>query len=626
VKLIRKEEETPQFFRVVGVVEADFRILGQPVDVFVPELTGSRLVASRNYGPWYTVIGRLRPGISIRQANEAARRAAIESAQLHPSLLPVLGGVAEGLHASQVAHLRPPLSALSLAVGFVLLIACVNVAALLLTAGPARMREFAIRTAIGATRGRVVRQVMLEYLMLASAGGAGGLAMAKLCVTLLPVLAPGDLPRMEGVALDWAVLLFTASVSLLSGIALGIAPAAVLARADLTRPMTGATGLFFARRHGWGDWILGAQLTLVLALMVVTGLAVRSASNLVNVDLGFRSDGVVGAEVFLGRRHYAEDRYDILQRDLMALASTIPGVTRVALVYDVPPSEKQGPDILYDLPDGRRFGARFRPITPAFFELLQIPVLAGRGFQEADRTGRRLIVNQAFARRCCARTDVVGMRMRLGAEGEFEIIGVVRDVRERGWAGEPEPTAYTFMGASWRDRPPHFWLLMKSSLHEGSGLSGMRGLLERVDPDLPVRVTTLGARMRASWAQLRFYTALLTGFSLFGVLLAAVGVHAVVSSHVNRRTREFGVRLAIGATPRAITTMVLVGALRTALLSAVAGLWLGVTAGRGLTSLLFGLKATDPTTLGAAMVLLLMVVAAAAYQPAARAGSVDPTT
>jgi len=508
----------------------------------------------------------------------------------------------------------------------VLLIACVNVAALLLTASPARMREFAIRTAIGATRGRVVRQVMLEYLMLASAGGAGGLAMAKLCVTLLPVLAPGDLPRMEGVALDWAVLLFTASVSLLSGIALGIAPAAVLARADLTRPMTGATGLFFARRHGWGDWILGAQLTLVLALMVVTGLAVRSASNLLNVDLGFRSDGVVGAEVFLGRRHYAEDRYDILQRDLMALASTIPGVTRVALVYDVPPSEEQGPDILYDLPDGRRFGARFRPITPAFFELLQIPILAGRGFQEADRTGRRLIVNQAFARRCFARTDVVGMRMRLGEEGEFEIIGVVRDVRERGWAGEPEPTAYTFMGASWRDRPPHFWLLMKSSLHEGSYLGGMRGLLERVDPDLPVRVTTLGARMRASWAQLRFYTALLTGFSLFGVLLAAVGVHAVVSSHVNRRTREFGVRLAIGATPRAITTMVLTGALRTALLSAVAGLWLGVTAGRGLTSLLFGLKATDPTTLGTVMVLLLMVVAAAAYQPAARAGSVDPTT
>ncbi|MEX2611211.1 MAG: ADOP family duplicated permease, partial [Gemmatimonadota bacterium] len=522
------------------------------------------------------------------------------------------------------------------AVALVLLIACANVANLLLSRAAARDREMAVRTALGAGRGRLMGQLLTESVMMALLGGAGGLALAYGGVALFLSTAPADLPRVELVAVDPTVLAFTLVISLVTGLLFGLAPALQTLRSDSTTPLReggrGAVGRRSGRRLR--DTLVVAEVALSVVLLVGAGLLVRSFATLAGQDTGFQGSGVLTAQVALAGAAYQDPEAGLaFWENLQARVAALPGVQAVAAGSDI---------FLAELPRSGGITAEGQPVvsgterveltydaaTPGFFAAIGTPMLAGRDFTAADRMGTAdvAIINRAAAERWWPGQDPVGRRFKFGSPESTgpwnRVVGVVGDSRRTAQDQEARPSAWFPL----RQYPQASMMLVVKTAGDPLALAGgVRAAVRELDPTQPVaRLAALDALLRERLARARLTTALAGFFAVLAMVLAVVGVYGVLSYTVAQSTREIGVRMALGAGVGTVVGMVMrrVGRLL------VAGLVLGIggalLVSGMLTGLLYQVSALDPLVFALVPVLLGGVAVAASWIPARRAARIDP--
>ena len=627
-------------YTVVGVLPAGFQIL-QPADVFLPFTPWAKtLPDDRNWHPGIIALARLQPGASREQARTEMIGITKRLEQQYPLYNTGTSADVVGLQDQIVRNSRPALVLLLGAVSFVLLIACVNVANLLLARAAARGREVAIRTAMGAGHWRVVRQLLTESVLLSLAGGVVGLLMASAALGPLLKIAAGSVPQGAPIGLDRWVLVFTAGVSLLTGVLFGIVPALRTARLDLRETLNeGARGSTAGPgQHRVRGALVAMEIALAMLLLVGSGLLLRSFSRLQEVPPGFQADHLLVADLPLSQTAYAkpEQRYEFFDR-LVERAKTLPGVRSAAAASFLPVSG--GGSVIHFNIKGRPpktphdfIAAGYRTITPNYLETLGVPLLQGHLFTAADneKSPPVVVINATMAKNFFLNESPLGKYMQLGATPEqevpwMEVVGVVGDVRP-GLGIDPQAEMYL----PYRQADlvlPVFQLsiVLRTATDPLLQASALRSALVEIDPNQPlVRVRTMEENMAATVAQPRFRTWLIGIFAALALVLAAVGVYGVMSYTVTQRTSEIGVRVTLGAQPQDVFRIILSEGLRFALLGVGIGLAAALVLTRLLQSFLFGVSAYDPLTFAGVAILLTLVALAACFFPARRATLVDP--
>lgn len=582
----------------------------------------------------FPVIGRLADGVTLSAAQAEMDAIAARLAEAYPEANQGTGIRLEPLQETIVGDARTPLLVLLGAVAAVMLIVVVNVANLLLARGTARARELAVRLAIGAGRGRIVRQVLAESALLGGLGGLVGAALAAVGVATLAAAGPPELPRLDEVRPDWTILGIALAVAFAAAFAFGLVPALQAGRADpATHLRSGGPGASTAALGRVRSAFVAAQFALALVLLVGAGLFLRSFLNLRAVDPGFDPDGVLSVSMNLPRDRYPNaDARRAFHQQLLDAAAALPGVQSVGTIDGLFLGElpRLGTPTIESRPD--QFGpdtkipVAGRTVSPGFFSTMGLEIVAGRGLDETDRPGgvRVAVVNETFARRFLAGLDPIGQRFTWLYQGEgsqwFTIVGVVEDARQAGLAAPVLPAVFNALA---QYPPSRIELLIRTAGDPRSLARAATRVVHEIDPNLPVSVRTLDQALADQLAPRRFVSSLLGVFALAALTLAAIGIFGVMAYVVGRRTREIGIRVALGAArPR-----LLFDVLREGMLHAGAGLVVGVLAALGLARLvrsqLFGLEPTDPATFTAAAAVLLVVAAAACVLPARRAAAVD---
>jgi predicted permease len=623
-------------YTVIGVMPPDFNFIA-PVEVW-PVLQLSR--PERRPPFTLRLVGRLKPGASRQQleAEFAAVQAEVER-EYPDAQKAIWGFAAEPLKHFLTGNVRLALLALLVAVGFVLLIATANVANLLLARASAREREMAIRAALGASRRRIVRQLLTESLLLAAAGGALGLLLAVWGLDLLVALGPANFPRLREVGIDRGVLGFTAAVSLTSGLFFGLVPALQTARADLNESLKeGGRGSTEARgRQRLRALLVVSQTALALMLLVGAGLMLRSFARLQRVDPGFNPEGVLAVPLTLPLTKYADDKKRVtLYREIVERVRALPGVRTASVGISVPPAgggqveyfEVEG----HPIPAGQNYPlAEEVMIGPDYLRTLGIPLHSGRHFADGDDAEAPpvAIVNETMARRYFPAGSALGRRIRAGGFGPEDpwitIVGVAGDVKFAGLDAETSPTIYLPVGQQLWWRTPMYLVLRAEGADASALTASVRGEVQSADRDLPVANVKTGAQLvHETVGQPRFRTLLITIFAAVALLLAAVGIYGVISYSVSRRTHEIGVRMALGAGARDVLRLVISQGMRPALLGMALGLAGAFALTRLMEGLLFGVEATDSATFAATAALFALVALAACCVPAWRALKVDP--
>ena len=622
---------------VVGILPASFhfpRLEGHftniplKTDVFVPA------AFERDAVEWlgdfnYTVIGRLNPGVSLRRALAEldVLQASIathftEKVHLRAAITP--------LQDQMVGPVRRGLLILFGAVGAVLLIVCVNLANLTLARVTGRRRDLAIRTALGAGRGQLVRYVLTETVCIALAGGAAGIALASQGLRVVLRYAPVDLPRMEDIHLDARVLLFATGISLLAGVLMGLLPAWRAASADPQESLRGTSHTATEGRPGLRvrDLLVGFESALSAVLLIAAGLFIASFVRLLNVDQGFNADRLIAVEINLPSSTYAEPKQrEPYYRELAAKLQAIPGVTSAGLVSHLPLEGQDWGDFIHKTGDHRptfeQPTADYRFCSPAYFRTMGIPMLAGRAFTEADRNRNPAVISESAARAVWHGENPIGRKFQRGDDQAppFEVVGVVRDVRE-GMAEAPVLTVYV---PYWYRSRTAMVAVLRTAIDPRAAAPAIRAAVWSIDPDTVIgEVRTMQNVVSDSVGQRRFQMWLITGFAASALLLACIGIYGVVAWSASRRRNEIGIRMALGARSGQVCRMVMGEALR----PVFAGLLLGVAAalalGRVLNSLLFGVSARDPLTIVSVVAVLSGVAALACYIPSRRAAQHDP--
>jgi putative ABC transport system permease protein len=621
---------------VVGVMPAAFSIEGQSADFFIPYgWTIEQMRSAPGRGSSHGV-ARLRDGVSFEQAEAEMKAIAAALEQEAPQRNSGWSVTLVPIHEQTVGEIRPAVMVLASAVALVLLIACVNVANLLLARSTVRQRELGLRTALGARRGRLVRQMLSESLVLAAAGGAIGLALAYAFHRGLIALVADRIPvpRLDQVVLDFPVLAFTMLVALGTGLLFGILPAVVATSAVNDALREGG-------RHGSGPKsrrVLGAlvvaEIALSLVLLAGAGLLIRSFLRLQSLDPGFRTDGVLTARVSLPGTRYSEPAriagfYDEALNRIRAL----PGVQQAAGVTFLPMS---GPGIgtsFYRLdhpvPEpGQAPVGEVRPVTPGFFRAMGIPQLAGRDIGEGDRSDAPpvAVVTETLVRRFYAGENPLGQRLHVNIgprDGmQVEIVGVVGDLAFATLEAERRPAVFL----------PHAQLpiglmtfVVQTSLEPLALAPAVAGAVRSLDPELPLAsVRSLEDVVSATLARPRAVSLLLTAFALIALILAGVGVYGVMAYSVSQRTQEIGVRMALGATTDSVFRLVLGQALKLVAIGVVIGLVAAGFLTRLLTSLLYDTPPFEPVTFATTAGVLIFVAAVASYIPARRGMRIAP--
>ena len=516
------------------------------------------------------------------------------------------------------------------AVGAVLLIACANVANLLLVRSVSRRRELAVRAALGAGRGRLVRQALTENLTLALAGGAAGYALAYLLLRGFVAIAPEGIPRLGQAALDARVLWFTLIGSLISGVLFGIVPALERPSAEALAGRNAAG----AARSLFRQSLTAVQIAISLILLTSAGLLLRSLWNLQNDPLGMRAENVVTASLVLSPQRYAQDARQIaFFEELEKRLSRLPGGT-AAVSDSLPPSGavRARPIAAMQTPgraslEGSGGMVIWRYVTPGYFAALGIPIVRGRSFTEEDRSPGEdaVILSQALAARLFAGEDPLGQRV-----GPGTVIGIAGEVKNGGLAEKADPEYYVVRkhaadGTFQNQQPPYGWrrasLIVRSTMEARALAEWVRGEVAALDPALPLNIETMNQRVGKLAQRPRFNAALLGLFAGMGVLLAVIGLYGVVAFLVAQRTQEIGIRMALGATPGAIRKLVLGYAARWTLAGAVVGVAGSFIAQRWLKALLFQVPDQDLLALGAALAMLLGAAFVAAWIPLATRGA-----
>jgi predicted permease len=633
--------------RVVAVMPADFdwpAITGTPGLSKGPELwipgtsrdiprmptEQGDLAANRRSG-YLRAVARLKDGVSLDQARQEAQAIATRLGQQYPREDGGRGATVVSLEEQFVGPARRPMFLLLGGVGFVLAIACANIASLLLSRGAARRREIALRFALGASRGRVIRQLLTESTVLAVVSAAVGLIVAWWGVQWLVAMSPAGLPGVDRAALDSRVLTFTALLSIATGVLCGLIPAlqtsATAVRGDLEAG--GRAG--DSRRSGrTRDALVAVEIAVALVLLVGAGLLLRSFHSLSRVDTGIETTNLLTFDVFLGgdRAQVDQRRIDFYEQALKAIAA-VPGVSRAGAAVTLPiGGDDFGTSVTIEgqpaLPPGEQPRVGFQVVTPGYFETMGIPVLSGRDFAAHDTAEAPpvVMVNETFARQHWPGTDPVGRRLKIGSgrSGWVTVVGLAGDIRHLGPATPPRPELYQpFTQNSF----PFMAFVVRTHMSPNATVPAIRAAIASIDPAQPISgVSTMEQHLATALSRPRFLSTLVAAFGALALVLSTVGVYGVMAYAVAQRTREIAIRTALGATKREVMRLVLSKAGWLAAAGVAAGLATSAALSRLLAGQLFGIRATDASTYAAAVVLLAGVALVAAALPAVQASRI----
>jgi predicted permease len=632
-------------FIVVGVLQHGFLLNAEvmpsegpmdKMDVFAPLPLGADAVKNRG-DENYNIMVRLKPGVSVKQAQadiEVIASRIREKDKRDASF----GMHVVGLQEQVVGDVRRALLVLLGSVGLVLLIACANVANLLLTRAAGREKEVAIRTALGAGWQRLARQLLTESVLLGLLGGGAGLLVAQLSIYMVRMMNPGNIPRLEDIAINSAVLMFTLGVSLATGILFGVAPLWRAIKVDLNTSLKAggrsgqSDGGLHVRRRSLRGLLVVSELTLSLMLLIGAGLLVRSFVRLQSVPPGFTTDRVLTMEVAVAGRKYQNDKNDKpiinFYKEIESRVAHLPGVVAEGVVSALPLTGEVGWGQInvegYAPPPGQELQADIRVAGTDYFRTMQIPLRKGRFFTEDDTAEKPqvVIIDEKFAQRFWPDSDPIGKHLWWDPKKPMTIVGVVGVVKQYGLETEGKIATYFPQ----QQHPDNRMFLAVRTSSEVAGLaSTVISEIHAVDPDVVVYgVRTMQGRLYDSLARQRFSSTMLGAFSLFALLLAAVGLYGVMSHLVTQSTHDIGVLVTLGAQPRNIIGLVVRQGMELAGVGIVVGLAGAAALTRVMTSLLFGVSTTDAFTFGIVPALLAAVAFAATAIPAWRATRVDP--
>ncbi|HWS90012.1 MAG TPA: ABC transporter permease [Pyrinomonadaceae bacterium] len=616
---------------IIGVMPGGFEnVLAPDAEVWAPLQYDMSLTSA--WGHHLRTVGRLRPGVSVEQATREtdALGHAVLDEQRPETYSPQTKFVVSSLKEEVTGSVKPALLAIVSAVLLLLLIACVNVTNLLLARGAQRRGEFAMRAALGAERGRLIRQLLTESLLLALAGGALGLLAAQFGAGVLVALSPPELPRAGAIRVDAAAFAFAFGSAALVGLLVGLVPALHATRGDLREAVQQSS-----RRTAGGQQLtrrvlVVAEVALALVLLVGAGLLLRSMERLFAVDPGFDTSHLLTMQVQTSRRFDKEATERFYARALEAVRS-VPGVTAAAFTNQLPLSgdeDEYGAHFEGDDP-GTAYNVFRYAVSPGYLETTGVPLLRGRTLGEHDVAGAppAILISESLARRRFPGQDPIGHRVHVGPRTGpgFNVVGVVGDVKQVSLASS-QPDAVYVTTAQWQFVDRTLSLVVRARGDAAALAPAVRRAVWSVDRDQPiVRVATMDELLAASAAERRFASILFKAFGLAALVLAAVGIYGVLSGSVNERTREIGVRLALGASRGRILALVLRQGMTLTGIGVAAGLCGAAAASGALVSLLYGVSRLDPAAYLGVAALLAAVSAAACWLPAWRAARVDPS-
>ena len=629
-----------QPYTVLGVMPASFQFpfstlpYSEQAELWVPVAFTPDEIADRvrEFGTF--TVGRLKPGVSLQQAQEDVTRVAAEFQKQYPQVYSgniYVKPAVSSLAADIVGKVRPMLLVLLGAVGFVLLIACANLANLLLARATGRAREMAVRAALGASHTRLLRQFLTESLLLAGAGGTLGLFAAFWLVRVLVAFGPEQVPRLLDVTIDPAVLAFAVVISVLTGILFGIAPAWRASGGELQPALKEASARAGTSREKLRlrNGLVVLETACSLLLLVGAGLLVNSFIRVLRVPPGFNPNGVLIARTqFDDTRYPKAELCGVAEKEIIARLRRLPGVESAGFVTNLPLADPRGIGFRIEGGPANEFhNADNALVSEDYFQAMGIPLLRGRGFREQDTASTPLVavINQTLARTYFSGTDPIGKRLLWGDRAPFTIVGIAGDVKFSALDADVAPMIYmsNFQVSSGVSR--HAVFVVRTSGDPASLASAASGTIWSVDKDLPVfGVTTMNEVLAASVAQRRFSMSLLGGFAVLALLMAAIGLYGVLSYSVSQRMHEMGLRMALGASARDLMRLVVGQGMRVVLAGIGAGLLASLGATRLLSGMLFGVSPLDPFTFVTVAGVLAASALLASIVPARRATRVDP--
>ena len=626
---------------VVGIMPAGFHFPDKETEAWIPLAFTPDLLEENNRGSHFlNVIARLKPGVTQAQAqadlNTVTARLSTEHASNYRS---GFSTTVRSYHEELVGDLRRAMLVLLGAVGLVLLIACANVAHLRLASATSRYREFAIRAALGAKRGRVVRQFLTESVLLSVLGGALGLALAVWVVRALVLLMPKDMPRIEEIKLDYRVILFTIGTSLLTGIVFGLAPAFQAAKTNLNDVLkeAGRTGSETSKRLRLRNLLVVSEFALSLVLLIGAGLMVKSLLRLQEVKPGFDSSNLLTMRIALPSAKYDTfDKSRLFFEQLFDRLEARPEVKSVGAISSLP-FGGGGADRTFMIEDQPGAAGAARPdeqirfVSAGYFNAMDIPLLSGRDFTRRDlpEAQQVAIVNNAFARKYWPNGNAIGKRISFSTNNPkwYEIVGVVGNVKHRGLEIQDHPELYipAFQPLFADGNVPALYLAVRTVNDPSQAAAVMRSEVAAIDRDQPVySLLTMDQRISDSIAPRRFNMVLLGLFAALALVLAAIGIYGIMAFSVAQRTHEIGVRMALGASGGDVLKLILSNGFKLALIGILVGVVAAFAATRLLSTLLYDVSATDPVVFVIDALLLSGAALLACYIPARRATKVDP--
>jgi putative ABC transport system permease protein len=631
-------------YNVIGILPPRFStpLLGRKVDIFTTRLIEMSIVTPARVnagGMYYEGIGRLKRGVSLEQAQAETevlyQQYKHDKPGNYDSTVSVNMAVS-GLQENLVANVRPTLLILSAAVGLVLLIACANVASLLLSRALGRKKEFAVRTALGASQASLISQLLTESVLLAIVSGALGVALGQAGTRLLAAYSQSSFPQMADVSMDLRVLAFTLSISVLSGVLFGLAPSLQLSRPDLTTGLNSAL-----REEGRGSSgsrkrdrarsaLVVAQIALSMVLLVGSGLLVRSFIRLRTASPGFEPQGTLTIQTYLPLARFPQPQQKIaFYTNALRNMQSVPGVEAASISTALPVIANHGTPVLFEgqpaLPLGQRPIVFFQCISPDYPKAMGIPILAGRAFTDHDDAAAPWValVNQTIVRQFWPNQNPLGKLLTVGNFPKpFEVVGVLGDAKNEGLATAVQSEVYLPYPQL---TSPLLYLSVRTALDPHSLVSALRAQIGAADPDQPLtEIETMEERIDLASASPRFTMLLIGIFSGTAFVLAVVGIYGVIAYSVAQRTQELGIRIALGAERRDILRLVVGNGLGLAAIGIIIGLFGAIALTRLMSAMLYETSATDPLTFGVAVVLFTLVAIVASYVPARRATRIDP--
>jgi predicted permease len=623
-------------FEVVGVMPASFQFPTREDQFWIP-IAFSQREAGRRGSHFLEVVARLKPGVTEQQAQAEMSAIAARLSQQYPEQNTDVGAEVVPLHEQLVGKIKPALLVLLGAVGFVLLVACANVANLLLARAATRQKEIATRVALGASRMRLVRQFLTESVLLSAVGGVVGLLLAVWGVRLLKAFIPENISQAAAITVDVKVLLFTLLVSLLTGVIFGLAPATQATKFNLNETLK--EGGRDSAAGNRGSRIRGAlvisEVALSLVLLIGAGLLVNSFMRLRKVDPGFRADHLLTMNVVLPQQKYPDAaRRSAFYTELIRRVEALPGVKSATVSSQIPLiSQGDSVGVVFEgRPDpapGQENIIATRVVSPRYFQTMGIQLLRGRSFGEQDRADApaAAVISEAMAKRYFPGEDPVGKRLSPGKpespDDWVTVVGVVKDVHQFELDAEPKPQMYLTYEQAGFFAPGH--LVVSTSVEPRSLATAVRDAVWGIDKDQPVsNVSTMEDVLSESIARQRFSMILLGVFAAVGLILAAVGLYGVMSYSVAQRRHEIGIRMALGAQGSDVLKLVVGQGLKLVCVGVAVGLVAALALTRVMASLLYGVSSTDPATFAVISLVLVGAGVLASYIPARRATKVDP--